>query len=260
MKDSNNNAIVVQNNIKDKNIKNLVPQCPSALMPLKKKLAFTLAEILITLGIIGVVAAMTIPNLITNYKANRMRTQFLKSYSTVQQAFKFMQEDDVSIDINTYSAKMGSFYETFKIYFKGAHFCGYYKNTSNILPCTGFLSQKYKSLDGKYTLDTDYFTDGQIVLPDGTLILIDNPNWGDFVYIFVDLNGYGNPPNRAGYDLFAFQLIDEELKAMGERGTTYTDFETYCNPKEANKFNGIACAALAKSDTEYFKNLLKNKM
>lgn len=33
---------------------------------MKKKLAFTLAEVLITLGIIGVVAAMTIPNLIAS--------------------------------------------------------------------------------------------------------------------------------------------------------------------------------------------------
>lgn len=42
--------------------------------------AFTLAEVLITLGIIGVVAALTIPSLITNYKAHRLRSQFLKSY------------------------------------------------------------------------------------------------------------------------------------------------------------------------------------
>ena len=33
-----------------------------------KKLAFTLAEVLITLGIIGVVAALTLPALISNYK------------------------------------------------------------------------------------------------------------------------------------------------------------------------------------------------
>ena len=31
------------------------------------KKAFTLAEVLITLGIIGIVAAMTIPNLMNNY-------------------------------------------------------------------------------------------------------------------------------------------------------------------------------------------------
>ena len=44
-----------------------------------KKSGFTLAEVLITLGIIGVVAAMTIPSLITSYKAYRYRTQFLKN-------------------------------------------------------------------------------------------------------------------------------------------------------------------------------------
>ena len=34
--------------------------------------AFTLAEVLITLGIIGVVAAMTLPTLINNYKKQRL--------------------------------------------------------------------------------------------------------------------------------------------------------------------------------------------
>ena len=37
------------------------------------KKAFTLAEVLITLGIIGVVAAMTIPNLIANVNAHKFR-------------------------------------------------------------------------------------------------------------------------------------------------------------------------------------------
>lgn len=61
-----------------------------------KEPAFTLAEVLITLGIIGVVAALTIPPLITNYKARKLHTQFLESYSTIQQAYKLMQNDDVS--------------------------------------------------------------------------------------------------------------------------------------------------------------------
>ena len=47
----------------DMKSKFLVPQCPSILVPLKKA-AFTLAEVLITLGIIGIVAAMTMPSLI----------------------------------------------------------------------------------------------------------------------------------------------------------------------------------------------------
>ncbi len=48
------------------------------IMPTPAEEGFTLAEILITLGIIGVVAAMTIPNLINAYKAKQLRTRFNK--------------------------------------------------------------------------------------------------------------------------------------------------------------------------------------
>ena len=75
------------------------------------KTGFTLAEVLITLGIIGVVAAITIPNLIANYKAQRLRSKFLKSYSTVQQVFKQMEADDVSLNPDDYGAS--TFYRTF---------------------------------------------------------------------------------------------------------------------------------------------------
>jgi len=54
--------------------------------PLKR--GFTLAEVLITLGIIGVVAAMTIPNLIANTKSARYRSQYKKAVSTLTQAVR----------------------------------------------------------------------------------------------------------------------------------------------------------------------------
>ena len=46
-----------------------------------KKAAFTLAEVLITLGIIGVVAAMTIPTLISKYQEKVLENHFKKSYA-----------------------------------------------------------------------------------------------------------------------------------------------------------------------------------
>lgn len=49
---------------------------------------FTLAEVLITLGIIGVVAAMTIPTLMANINGHKFRSQFKKSLSTVNQAVR----------------------------------------------------------------------------------------------------------------------------------------------------------------------------
>ncbi len=51
-----------------------------------KRSGFTLAEVLITLGIIGVVAAMTIPNLIANTNGAKFRSQFKKTISTLNQA------------------------------------------------------------------------------------------------------------------------------------------------------------------------------
>ena len=48
--------------------------------------AFTLAEVLIALGIIGIVAAMTIPVLVANYRNMVLENQFKKSYSILSQA------------------------------------------------------------------------------------------------------------------------------------------------------------------------------
>ncbi|MBQ8459980.1 type II secretion system protein [bacterium] len=53
-----------------------------------KKSAFTLAEVLITIGVIGVVAAMTIPTLMANIKGLRNRAQFKKTLSTLNQAVR----------------------------------------------------------------------------------------------------------------------------------------------------------------------------
>lgn len=58
----------------------------------KKKIGFTLAEVLITLGIIGVVAAMTIPTLIANTNSARFRSKFKKTISTLSQAARMSQE------------------------------------------------------------------------------------------------------------------------------------------------------------------------
>ena len=58
-----------------------------------KKLAFTLAEVLITLGIIGVVAAMTIPTLITNFQKRTTATRVKTFYSKINQAMQLSIAD-----------------------------------------------------------------------------------------------------------------------------------------------------------------------
>lgn len=54
--------------------------------------AFTLAEVLITLGIIGIVAAMTLPAIIQNYQKMVLKSQFKKAYSSFYTAVKVLKQ------------------------------------------------------------------------------------------------------------------------------------------------------------------------
>ena len=63
-----------------------------------KLAAFTLAEVLITLGIIGVVAAMTMPSLIQHHREKAMVTSLEKFVSTISQAVELYKADNECVD------------------------------------------------------------------------------------------------------------------------------------------------------------------
>lgn len=60
----------------------------------KKNSGFTLAEVLITLGIIGVVAALTIPTLINKYQKQAVAAQVKKFYTNMSQAIKLSEVEN----------------------------------------------------------------------------------------------------------------------------------------------------------------------
>jgi prepilin-type N-terminal cleavage/methylation domain-containing protein len=66
---------------------------PFTLLPSKKP-AFTLAEVLITIGIIGVVAALTVPSLIQNYQKKQTVEQLKVAKAVVEQGFKKVIADE----------------------------------------------------------------------------------------------------------------------------------------------------------------------
>ncbi len=96
---------------------------------LKKRAAFTLAEVLITLGIIGVVAAMTMPALISNYNRHVVETRLEKFYSLMNQAarqaevaygeFQYWerstQKDDADGMINFWNTYFAPYVKTLKV-------------------------------------------------------------------------------------------------------------------------------------------------
>ncbi len=71
------------------------------LQEFKKNIAFTLAEVLITLGVIGVIASMTIPTLINNTNENEFNAGLKKAYSTFSQAM-------LQLKVNGVAAYLGS--------------------------------------------------------------------------------------------------------------------------------------------------------
>lgn len=58
-----------------------------------KRFAFTLAEVLVTLGIIGVVSAMTVPTLMNNYQRQSYVVQLHKVYNEFSQVFERYMSD-----------------------------------------------------------------------------------------------------------------------------------------------------------------------
>ena len=76
------------------NNKFLLTHLPTNLLTRKRRVAFTLAEVLITLGIIGVVAAMTMPTLIQNHQKQAYVTGFKRSVAVIDNMFKKMQADE----------------------------------------------------------------------------------------------------------------------------------------------------------------------
>ncbi len=242
----------------------LVPYCLSNLVSFKKA-AFTLAEVLITLAIIGIVAAMTIPTLIADQQNKALQAQLKKAYSEINQALKLYQAEN-GIPLTSNNIGIKELKENIMPYFKVAIDCGFGINeedacVKNYDNGEGTSSDDYKTLTGN-EIDLYKFDDGQFVLNDGTLILIENgapPTDLRPIYISCDVNGLANKPNRLGKDLFMFQINDKGiLLPMGAEGTDYYDEnDAWCSSTSTENLNGAGCTYKALYDKDYFKNLPK---
>ena len=221
---------------------------PFTLHPsLKQKAAFTLSEVLITLGIIGVVAAITLPSVINDAKGKKLKAQLEKSYSILGQALSSAQ-NELGYTIN-YNNTYGN--TTFKD--------TYIKQSANTYDCRNEQTKtcltdtwrpvEYKTFNGNelYTLR---FDDGDFILQDGTFVIME---LGDNrMELTVDVNGKNNKPNRWGHDLFTFQIMDNgKLVPMGADGTR-TDL---CDSKSSSTENGVGCTYKALTDKNYWKQL-----
>lgn len=182
--------------------------------PTQIRFGFSLAEVLITLGIIGVVAAMTIPNLMAKYQKRSNALRWRKAYATITQAVKLMQEDETPIpssrDFSTQGDYEYALATLFSKHMKTSAVCHekkfieegcspkpypiYIYGTKNFYDGVGTASRpdvSYKG-GGSTCLTT---LNGEVMCLDANIIM-------------VDVNGYSRP-NTLGEDIF-FAILDTE--------------------------------------------------
>ena len=224
------------------------------------KKGFTLAEVLITLGIIGVVAAMTLPALVTNKQAKELQVGLKKGYSLISQVFQMMTYGEgQAITPKEYSTH--TFAPAFDKYLVAAKACPSSQcliirldevdEEGNSL---GYDFADYKTYNKKANIEGSLFDNGQFLLRNGMTIYIENEA---SIYLSLDVNGMYKGPNRWGHDLFTFQVMDSgKLLPMGADGTNYNE-DDFCSVTSSSKYNGIACTNKALTEQNYWKNLPK---
>lgn len=214
---------------------------------IRKKSAFTLAETLITLGIIGIVAAMTLPVLIQNHKQKETVARLKKFYSTLQQAQLMAYNKHGDINDWKMSGSQSQAVNSEIYYNKIKEFLNLQDDCGLSTKCIKSISYLYrnKTKTGDFGT-TPNFAKG--VLTDGSMFFIEiNHADCDYSngavanicgYISFDTNGY-RKPNKVGDDFFYFIVSKDKIVPRGIPGT-YTNFN---DAFEGCYSSGGACAA-----------------
>lgn len=217
----------------------------------KSKLAFTLAEVLITLGIIGIVAALTIPTLMNRTQNAEFITQMKKDYSVLSSAYTSIKADNGGEFVNALSSCTDNDHLCLKNIFKTKLQVNRECQSPNSGDCFPSMSE-IKRLDGSSA--NDYYlnleTGTETVLNDGSALIfyLDSATCKSTIspshnnrcgWITVDVNGL-KKPNTWGKDLYTFIIFSDLIKpaipditdiVSGDDCETGTNFGYTCSAK-----------------------------
>ena len=218
-----------------------------------KRPAFTLAEVLITLGIIGVVAAMTMPSLITNYRKKQTVVQLKKVYSELSQAAQMSVIQNGDMRDWNYALTGEEFFNTY--------LGNFVKMSSQSVEDAKKAGVVYKRASGEEEVTfTNLYDSGKIfTLASGSQIIMDTLSSLTTTRqtILVDLNGF-KKPNKLGIDVFAFSVTHNGVQTYkwddGETVDVTRDRETLHNGPSKHNYQcnnsgrGFWCAAMIEKD------------
>ncbi len=169
---------------------------------LKSKLAFTLAETLIVMGVIGIVSALTLPNLNSSTGDKEKVAKVKKIYQNLNDAFGRAQAvygpfDEWFVNDTTIEQKSKRFGERITEFMKVSKDCAMEQNKG----C--FTSGELKDLNGYGDRDIDNSSSFyKIITADGTSVAF--YSGGLYIDVDVDIDGPNKGPDTLGKDVFYF--------------------------------------------------------
>lgn len=170
----------------------------------QRYMGFTLAEVLITLGIIGIVAAVTIPTLINTYEDIQYKSAYKKAFSVLSQALIEANGQNITVNVNT-----GGIIDT-------TNFLAIMPQFVTIKECTSNNNSLCWDSSGElFGLD---YSSGYPIASYPSFIDKSGMAWtlisGSEGRIAVDINGF-KKPNQWGKDRFVFLLVDNNGGVTG---------------------------------------------
>ncbi len=215
---------------------------PSFLFPLSSKMAFTLAEVLITLGIIGTVAAMTIPTIVKNIDDFQYKSALKKNYSILSGVYSSIQQENSTFQDGLTECTSVDKHTCFKNILK-THL-RYAKECDSAATLGVCFPQVIYQMNGNVAPESD-FHGGEaagLILSDGTMVQIwldgaicPEPRGsisGECGWVTIDVNGF-KKPNQWGKDIYNFMFYKDKLRPTGSEGDGSHCSEDY----------GYGCAA-----------------
>ncbi len=220
--------------------------------------AFTLAEVLITLVIIGVIAAITIPVLMENHKKQETLSRLKKAYSVLSQGLRKSQYENGPFSEWPPTNKMTDVDAFFNQYWRPyfSHLTQH-DNAKDLGYSTNFC---WKNVNGERIGWNVSTSESRMLVSmnDGTLIFFPRnttnaqgqPSYVN--YFYVDING-ASEPNIIGRDVFIFQMVDYDNLKPYCYSRSYDDINTNCKRNMSGN-NSNCCTAKIMLDGWQFKN------
>lgn len=204
-----------------------------------KKSAFTLAEVLVTLTVIGIVAMLALPNFINNSNAKIASTTLKTTYAQAVDSFKQAMSDQSVFDVHDLDfigdTNTDKNTNLFKKYFKVSKNCG---NTPSDCFASSYKNRNGSSAGSAFSYDGNGF-DTYLLLENGSAVALqlDHTNPDAICVILFDTNG-PDAPNIIGKDLFA-EIINKDgsfgTKLDPDSVSTYhSDCDNATDAKGAN--------------------------